>query len=113
MRQPDENAPERIAHILLDVASVFDWDKAEDESDESNIDAMNIALRRLHDPGLIPSYAESGPGRQILHVNLEAMLAGVMLLVHELIFQLTEAAPGTTSHDVIVGLREVMDDLDD
>lgn len=107
MTEPTSNAPERAANILLDVVSVFDWSRAEDES---NAEAMALALARLNAPELIRVTTEDDASERRITVDFMPVLTGAVLLLHTLIDGVVEmSTTGVTAHDVIVRLRERLD----
>jgi hypothetical protein len=100
-------AGREVAHILLDAVSVHD----SSASDDVNIDAVNLAWKRINEvDGAVEAHAsgtDEDPDVE-LSLDLSNVLGGALIDVTWLVARLAECR-GSDSASIIVELREFLD----
>jgi hypothetical protein len=100
MTSPDSSR--LAAHVLLDVVSAY----SEDDADEANERAMEIAIARLHDVGCVTATFDDETASAIIDVS--ALAGGTVTLLYSLVERVAMAT-GLAREVVISQTREVLD----
>jgi hypothetical protein len=96
------NSGRLAAHVLLDVASAY----AADDIDESNEQAMELAVERLHEVGCVTVTLDDVADTVV--VDISDLAGGTVLLISALLDRV-ERVTGLSREVIINQTREIID----